>query len=251
MHRSPFIAAFVLLLASVPLAAQHGGGHGGFSGGHGGFSGHAGGFGGTHSFSGTRSFSAPRSGSSFTGRSFAPGSAFGRGFAGRLGRSGLGLRSYGYRCWSWGCGWGWGYGYPYLYGGIDPYWWWDNGSSDSGPDPNQQYYDGPYDNGWANGQGVPYRTPPQGDADSYARSAPPPPRESQPIESAVPATVLVFRDQHKQEVQNYAIVGQTLWTFSPQRTQKIPLTDLDIPATQKANDDRGVDFHVPNSGEGQ
>ena len=66
-----------------------------------------------------------------------------------------------------------------------------------------------------------------------------------------PPTVLVFRDQHQQEVQNYAIVGQTLWNFAPQRTQKIPLSDLDVAATTKANDDRGVDFRVPGSGEGQ
>jgi len=67
----------------------------------------------------------------------------------------------------------------------------------------------------------------------------------------MPATVLVFRDQHRQEIQNYAIVGQTLWTFAPQRTQKIPLSELDIPATQKANDERGVDFRLPAAREGQ
>jgi hypothetical protein len=63
--------------------------------------------------------------------------------------------------------------------------------------------------------------------------------------------VLVFRDQHRQEVQNYAIVGQTLWSFAPQHTKKIPLDDLDLPATSKANDERGVDFHVPGTGQGQ
>ena len=68
---------------------------------------------------------------------------------------------------------------------------------------------------------------------------------------AAPATVLVFRDQHKQEVQNYAIVGQTLWNFAPQHTQKIPLSELDLPATTKANDERGVDFRVPGANEGQ
>jgi hypothetical protein len=52
-------------------------------------------------------------------------------------------------------------------------------------------------------------------------------------------------------VQNYAIVGQTLWSFAPQHTQKIPLADLDLPATSKANDERGVDFHVPGTGQGQ
>jgi len=46
-------------------------------------------------------------------------------------------------------------------------------------------------------------------------------------------------------VKNYAIVGQTLWVLSGQRARKIPLTELDIPATKKVNDDRGVDFQLP------
>jgi hypothetical protein len=63
--------------------------------------------------------------------------------------------------------------------------------------------------------------------------------------------VLVYRDQHKEEVSNYAIVGQTLWNFSSQRTKKIPLADLDMAATEKANDDRGVAFNVPATHSGQ
>jgi hypothetical protein len=39
-------------------------------------------------------------------------------------------------------------------------------------------------------------------------------------------------------------VGQTVYVFD-KRTQKIALTDLDVAATVKVNDDRGVDFHVP------
>ena len=72
-----------------------------------------------------------------------------------------------------------------------------------------------------------------------------------PRTEAAPATVIVFRDQHKEEIQNYAIIGQTLWDFAPQHTQKIPLSDLDIPATTKANEDRGVNFNIPGSNEGQ
>ncbi|MGA7319366.1 MAG: hypothetical protein WBW98_02580, partial [Candidatus Sulfotelmatobacter sp.] len=90
----------------------------------------------------------------------------------------------------------------------------------------------------------------QDDQDVYARSAPSLPREAERTVAA-PATVLVFRDQRKQEVENYAIVGQTLWNFAPQHTQKIPLSDLDLPATTKANEDRGVDFRVPGANEGQ
>ena len=92
----------------------------------------------------------------------------------------------------------------------------------------------------------------QEDQDLYARSDPPPQtREAQTPEAPAPATVLVFRDQHKVEVQNYAIVGQTLWNFTRPRTQKIPLAELDLAATAKANDERGVDFRVPAADEGQ
>jgi hypothetical protein len=89
-------------------------------------------------------------------------------------------------------------------------------------------------------------------SDSSASADPPAPRHER-VERADPSppTVLVFRDQHQQEVQNYAIVGQTLWIFAAQRTQKIPLAELDVDATQKANDQRGVDFRVPGSNAGQ
>jgi hypothetical protein len=81
-----------------------------------------------------------------------------------------------------------------------------------------------------------------------SRAAMQPSREQTPAD---PTTVLVFRDQHQREIQNYAIVGQTLWVFSSQRSEKIPLAQLDIPATTKANDDRGVDFRLPRANEGQ
>jgi hypothetical protein len=58
-------------------------------------------------------------------------------------------------------------------------------------------------------------------------------------------TVLVFGDQHRQEVQNYAIVGPTLWILDAQRATKLPLSSLDIEATTKANEERGVQFRVP------
>jgi len=52
-------------------------------------------------------------------------------------------------------------------------------------------------------------------------------------------------------VLNYAIVGDTLFDFGTGRTKKILLTDLDLKATQKANDDRGVDFQIPPAPIGQ
>jgi len=68
---------------------------------------------------------------------------------------------------------------------------------------------------------------------------------AEPVVAPQPTTVLVFKDGHKSDVQNYAIVNGTLFDFTDGRSRKIPLADLDLPATQKANDDRGVDFQVP------
>jgi hypothetical protein len=71
-----------------------------------------------------------------------------------------------------------------------------------------------------------------------------PPEPPEPA-AAQPATVLIFKDGHKSEVQNYAIVAGTLFDFTDGRSHKILLADLDLPATLKANDDRGVDFQLP------
>ena len=61
-----------------------------------------------------------------------------------------------------------------------------------------------------------------------------------------PPTVLVYRDGHSVEIRNYAIVGDVLYDFSSDRRHKIALADLDLAATQKQNDDRGVDFRLPS-----
>jgi hypothetical protein len=68
-----------------------------------------------------------------------------------------------------------------------------------------------------------------------------------PEEPAVsqPETVLVFKDGHQLEVTNYAIVGAMLYDLSDGRTKKLALAEIDLPATVKQNDDRGVDFRVP------
>ena len=58
-------------------------------------------------------------------------------------------------------------------------------------------------------------------------------------------TVLVFRDKHIQEVENYAIVGETLWLFNEQRATKLPLSEVDLAATSKLNEERGIEFRVP------
>ena len=74
-----------------------------------------------------------------------------------------------------------------------------------------------------------------------ARQVPQPPPQAQ----VRGETVLVFRDRHTEEIQNYAVVGKTLWVFTEQRARKIPIAELNVPATTKANEARGIDFRLP------
>jgi hypothetical protein len=238
MRRFGSMATLILLLAGMPLWAQHGGGHAS-AGGHGGMAAH-GSFGG-HASGGMRF------GAGVTTRSFS-GSASHRSFSTTrtfIHSGNVRIRTYGLWNNCYGCR--GRYGYPWWYAGsFDPYWWWNSGSS---YDADKQREIGLANE--MNAQSLEeQRMRQQGDQDVYARSAPPPPRAEE-ITEAAPATVLVFRDQRKQEVRNYAIVGQTLWNFAPQHTEKISLGNLDLAATTKANDERGVDFRVPGGREGQ
>ena len=80
-----------------------------------------------------------------------------------------------------------------------------------------------------------------------SRSMAGPPPRPEPLNEAtsVPSTTLVFRNGKTQQVQNYAILGQTLWVFNQQQEMKIPLSDLDLPATQTLNEEQGVSFQIP------
>ncbi len=75
---------------------------------------------------------------------------------------------------------------------------------------------------------------------------PPPPAAPSSAEEEKPLpTVLVYRDGHQGEVENYAILGETMWVFSGRATKRIALADLDLEATAKVNDERGVEFYTP------
>jgi hypothetical protein len=235
MRRLLTLAAFLLIFSLVPVCAQRGGGHGGFSGGHSGFSGggHAGVSG--HSLGGSHFVS--HAGSQFGGA---------RGYLG-------GSRSYGgvrFRGERFGLRNRFGYGYPYYpyYGFYDP--WWDSGSSSDEDQASQRQMASEMNEENLEEQ----QMLGEQDQDAYARPMPRP-RSAQPVSDPHarndPATVLVFRNGQQREIQNYAIVDGLLWNFTPARTEKIPLAVLDIQATIKANDDRGVDFRLPSSGEGQ
>src|SRR5207253_5791144 len=92
--------------------------------------------------------------------------------------------------------------------------------------------------------GEPAAAPAQTAAATPAPSAP-----AQPAAAPVapePPTILVFKDGHKIEIGNYAIVGETLYNMSGDyRSFKIALASLDLDATVKANEERGLEFHLP------
>jgi hypothetical protein len=260
MRRLLSFAAFAVFLALIPAQGErHAGGGGGRAMTS---AGHAGGFtarGSSGHASGPRrgGFAAPR-GRSGPGHSFRSsfrqpgfhqpdrgGSRDGRrGFRARDFRFQHGFRDcFGCRRWR---------GYPWWYAGYyDPYWGWDSSSYD---------YDEDHERQLALAEEMDQRSLErqrvldQQDQDPYAlpsASSSRAPASDNETHGPSQATVLVFRDQRREEVQNYAIVGQTLWIFSPLRTEKIPLAEIDLAASAKANEDRGVEFRLPGTAEGQ
>jgi hypothetical protein len=84
-----------------------------------------------------------------------------------------------------------------------------------------------------------------------ARSAVAPKSAVQPQHELSPA-VLVFHNGRKEEVSEYTIMNGTIyskadyWTTGSW-TRKIQIADLDVPATLKLNQDRGLKFVLPAS----
>jgi hypothetical protein len=228
------VAALGAGLIVTPLWAQRGGGHGGGFGGHGGFAFHGalggmrGGGAGFHGpgFAGG-SHGGFRPGYGFHGRPYFHGRHFGRGF------------------YPW---WGWGYAYPWGYGDLG--WYDDQGWYENNAYTTSQNYQPEYDTGN-------YQVEQQQQAEinrlqdevqslrdereaEQQKQMPRAKPQSQPTE-------LVFRDHHTEEIQNYAITDHTLWILTAERATRVPLSELDIPATQKANEERGVEFELPGS----
>jgi hypothetical protein len=65
-----------------------------------------------------------------------------------------------------------------------------------------------------------------------------------------PPTAFIFRDGHREESDNYSIISGVIyargdyWTTG-QWSRQIKLTQLDLPATVKANQQQGITFRVP------
>jgi hypothetical protein len=66
----------------------------------------------------------------------------------------------------------------------------------------------------------------------------------------LPPTVLVFRDGHQEEVERYVVQGTDLYISadywsSGTWTKRIPIAELDVPASVKLNGARGGNFSLP------
>jgi hypothetical protein len=238
MRRWVFIAALSAALLGIPLWGQRGG-RGGMAmgGGRGGYAGapHGGAYwgGGFHGGHGHGPYGYPGHYPYHPGHypHYPSRYPWGWGY-----RGGYGYGWYGYPSASWGwyggVGWSGAYdSYPATQYPVDVYAYPDNANATVAYDQQQEI-------DRLNDEVARLRAERE---PGSANPVPQPPPKAQ-IRAA---TVLVFRNHHTEEIQDYAIVGKTLWVFTEQRARKIPIAELDVPATTKANEDRGIDFRLP------
>jgi hypothetical protein len=142
--------------------------------------------------------------------------------------------------------WGAYYGYPAFIDSGDAYQ--QNFDSVDNAENPDEYRGGPtiFDRR-GDGQYVPSDTARRSELDQESSEAARPMPGPPPEVADQPQTVLVFKDGHQASVDNYAIVGNTLYDLSGGKRHRIALADLDLSATAQQNDDRGVDFEVPGS----
>lgn len=148
-------------------------------------------------------------------------------------------------------GFGFGCGNPFFSGNLgyglwDPFW-------DFYNQPQQQEQPVVVDNGDSGNREVAFEMQALRDeiqamreeqiAREQARNAPPPRPTSQQDDGNA---TLVFRDGHQLSVRNYAIADHTIWVLGPNNARKVQVSELDVPATEQANEKNGVDFHLPH-----
>ena len=139
--------------------------------------------------------------------------------------------------------------YPYFYPVAVPYA--DDTTGDQTADQadDAEAQDAPSGLGWGaqDASARPIYNGPMRPYDPQQQDAPVTQATDLPREAPPTPTTLVFKDGHQLEVENYAIVGQTLYDLTPGHARKVALASLDLEATAKQNDDRGVIFQLPLS----
>ena len=156
-----------------------------------------------------------------------------------------------------GAGFGVGYvGFPYY---VDPFsfgnaWDWNDDSDSEAqaapaarPEYAQQqpepYAEAPYD------QGYPPPPPPGYDQEGFPMRAPDNGAQNNAAQNDGldhPPVTLVFNNGRPSEkVSSYVLTGSSIFVAEPGHQRKIPIADLDLPATIEQNREAGVDFELP------
>ena len=67
----------------------------------------------------------------------------------------------------------------------------------------------------------------------------------EPTGRLAPAAVFLIKDGTRVETRNYGLAGQTLWLLNERHARMVPLSQVDIDATNKLNQERGIDLVLP------
>ncbi len=64
--------------------------------------------------------------------------------------------------------------------------------------------------------------------------------------------IFVFRDRHREQSNDYSIISGVIYARGDYWTngywsKQIPLSQLDLPATFQANQERGIVFRLPSA----
>jgi len=140
------------------------------------------------------------------------------------------------------------YRYPYYYGAYwSPFWWdWSSASYDRSDDNYvAQRQAQQIDDLSQQVQDL------QQEREERAYSQAPVPRPPAPSNTKAElepdmSVVLVYLDKRIEEIKNYAVANEKVVVFDNHHIKRIPLADIDLAATMKLNDERGVDFQVPD-----
>ncbi|MBV8898475.1 MAG: hypothetical protein JO051_18305 [Acidobacteriaceae bacterium] len=137
---------------------------------------------------------------------------------------------------------------PYYY----PFYDWGGGTDYSAAPSAGNYNDGPdyggpdpsMDPAMANqaalGQQV-QRLTDQVNSMMYGQQPPQQQAAAQPQPPAIPLTLVLRNGEHLQ-VQNYAVTNNTFWDFNQRGTRRIPMSNIDLAASEKATEASGGEF---------
>jgi hypothetical protein len=140
-----------------------------------------------------------------------------------------------------GYGLGYGYGYGYPYDSYSPYYSAPAVAEPYYSEPQQVYSQGATDQSNAE---LSYQVGVLSQQVQELRQQQAQAAQTAVTPSAAPVE-LFFKDGRRMEIQNYAIIGQTLWVLDERNSTKVPLADLDLDATQRENRSRGLRFSLP------